>query len=71
MAKSNQAAEQIQAAAPRPASTAPAAADADLPETGGVQRIPWTWRVVFLVFIVCFSIMVLYEASVLVGKLFR
>jgi hypothetical protein len=71
MAKSNQAAEQIQKAAPHGVPPAAEPANADLPQTTGVQRIPWTWRVVFMVFIVCFSIMVLYEASVLVGKLFK
>jgi hypothetical protein len=72
MAKSSkQSAEQIQASAPRPAASAVDAAHADRPEAKPIQRIPFVWRLVFMIWGVCFAIMVLYEVSLLIGRLFR
>jgi len=60
-----------QAAEPRAVPTAPDTTNTDVPEATGIQRIPFVWRLVFMAFIVCFGIMVLYEVSVLIGKIFQ
>jgi hypothetical protein len=66
---SNQAAAQIPATAPRSEAEAAEQPNDDAPEAGSVT-IPWQWRMVFRIWAVCFAIMVLYEVSVLIGKLF-
>jgi hypothetical protein len=72
MAKSsNQSTEQIQSSAPRSAGSAVDAPHADMPEPKLIQRVPFVWRLVFMILMVCFALMVLYEVSGYIGKLFR
>lgn len=66
---SNQAAAHITATLPRSEADVAEKPSDDAPEAGSVV-VPWQWRMVFGTWGVCFSIMVLYEIAVLIGKRF-
>ncbi len=72
MAKSsNQAAEPNQAAAPRSSASATDAANADVPEPRSLTRIPFVWRLVFMVWVVCMALMILNELTGYIAKIFK
>jgi hypothetical protein len=70
MAKSsNQPAEQIPASAPQhPASDT---SNTDAPEPRSLTRIPFVWRLVFMVWVVCMALMILNELTGYIAKIFK
>jgi hypothetical protein len=70
MAKSsNQPAEQIPVSGPRP--LAPDAPNADAPEPRPLTRVPFVWRLVFMFWVVCMTLMILNELSSYIAKIFK
>jgi hypothetical protein len=72
MAKSsNQSAPRNPASPPLSPASQTDTANAEVPATKGIQRIPFVWRVVFAIWAICFGLMILSEVSSYIGKLLR
>ena len=64
----NQPAEQIQPHASRP--SAPGEGQALPPESRSVMRLPFIWKVVFIIWGAGFALLILYELTGWIAKLF-